>query len=154
METGNKYERVQGLADETKECVKDFFFRPDTSYTMPGMKDMMTIWTDGGQLTLRKHYLAMFLRDAYYIYCEQNRRGSEHGLAYSTFCNLHPKNVLLLSSSPKDQCKCMTHNKFVSSWKKWVSNTSPIFGQRFSAQVRATVTAGYQLAMDAKLERS
>ena len=104
--------KMQGLSDETKECVKNFFFRPDISYTMPGMKDMMTIWSDGGKLKLRKHYLTMFLREAYYMYCEQNERDSAHGLAYSTFCNLRPRNVLLLSSSPKDQCKCMTHENF------------------------------------------
>ena len=145
--------RVQGLANETKECVKDFFFRPDISYTMPGMKDMITIWTDGKKVTLRRHYLAMFLREAYYIYCEQNRRDSEHGLAYSTFCTLCPNSVLLLASSPKDQCKCMTHEHFFSSRKQSVSNTSPIFGQQFSAKLRATVTARYQLAMDANMER-
>ena len=93
-------QKMQGLSDETKECVKNFFFRPDISYTMLGMKDMMTIWSDGGKLKLRKHYLTMFLREAYYMYCEQNERDSAHGLANSTFCKLRPRNVLLLSSSP------------------------------------------------------
>ena len=104
-------QKMQGLSDETKECVKNFF-RPDISYTMPGMKDTMTIWSDGGKLKLRKHYLTMFLREAYYMYCEQNERDSAHSLAYSTFCNLRPRNVLLLSSLPQDQCKCMTHENF------------------------------------------
>ena len=49
-------QKLQGLSDETKECIKNFFFRPDISYTMPGMKDMMIIWSDGGKLKLRKHY--------------------------------------------------------------------------------------------------
>ena len=105
-------QRVQGLSEETKECVKTFFFRPDISYTMPCMKDIMTTWIDSGKLKLRKHYLTMFLREAYYMYCEQNKRDGVHGLAYSTFCNLRPRNVLLLSFSPKDQCKCMTHENF------------------------------------------
>ena len=114
---------MQGLSDDTKECVKNFFFRPDTSYTMPWMKDMMTIWSDDGKLKLRKHCLTMFLREAYYMYCEHNERDSAHDLAYSTFCDLCPGNVLLLSSSPKDQCKCMTHEIF-SIWKQWVSHTT------------------------------
>ena len=28
-------------------------------------------------------------------------------MGYLIFCDLHPKNVLLLRDSPKDQCKCM-----------------------------------------------
>lgn len=101
--------KSQGLSDDTKTAVREFYYRPDISYTMPGMNDVMTVWTDNGKTKLRKHYLTLFLREAYHIYSGLYHRDSDKGLAFSTFCDLRPKNVLLLGSSPKDQCKCMIH---------------------------------------------
>ena len=34
-------------SNETAEFVKNFFTRPDIVYTMPGMKDDITIWENG-----------------------------------------------------------------------------------------------------------
>ena len=101
--------KSQGLSDDMKTAVRDFYYRPDISYTMPGMNDVMTVWTDNGKTKLRKHYLTLFLRESYHIYCGLYNRDSDKGLAFSTFCDLRSKNVLLLGNSPKDQCKCMTH---------------------------------------------
>ena len=33
-------------------------------------------------------------------------------ISFSKFCNLRPKNVLLLKNSPIDQCKCKLHENF------------------------------------------
>ena len=35
------------VSDDVVASVTEFFYRPDVSYTMPGMKDEMTVWEDG-----------------------------------------------------------------------------------------------------------
>ena len=97
------------INEDMKERIKAFYFRPDIVYTMPGMKDVMVVWTSDGKSTLRKHYLTMFLREAYKVYCEEN---PDDKVGLSTFCNLRPTNVLLLKDSPSDQCKCFIHENF------------------------------------------
>ena len=37
---------------------------------------------------------------------------SEKGLAFLLFCNLRPRNALLLQNSPKDQCNCLVQENF------------------------------------------
>lgn len=98
-----------GLAEEVQNAVRAFYFRSDVSYTMPGLKDEMTVWTNGKKERLRKHYLTMFLREAFSVFQEINPAVS---LGFSTFCRLRPANVLLLKNTPKDQCKCKTHENF------------------------------------------
>ena len=49
------------IDEDVKERIKVFYFRPDIVYTMPGMKDLMVVWTVDGKATLRKYYLTMFL---------------------------------------------------------------------------------------------
>ena len=66
---------------------------------------MMTLWDESGKKKLRKHYLTMFLREAHEVY----RQTHGEPVSFSVFCDLRPKNVLLLQNSPKDQCKCVTH---------------------------------------------
>ena len=36
---------------------------------------------------------------------------------FSKFCELRPKNVLLLNQSPADHCKCMIHENFINKSK-------------------------------------
>ena len=38
--------KSHGLSDDTKTAVGEFYYRPDISYTMPGMNDVMTVGTD------------------------------------------------------------------------------------------------------------
>ena len=47
----------------------------------------------------------MFLREALEVYHQTH----DNPVSFSTFCNLRPKNVLLLADSPKDQCRCLIH---------------------------------------------
>ena len=47
----------------------------------------------------------MFLREALEVY----HQTQDNPVSFSTFCNLRPKNVLLLTDSPKDQCRCLIH---------------------------------------------
>ena len=55
----------------------------------------------------------MYLKEAYALYLESCEK-DEDKCSSSTFCNFHPKNVLLLDESPKQQCKCQIHeNLFI-----------------------------------------
>ena len=54
------------LSETTKLAVEKFYFRPDVSYTMPGMTDEMTVWKDGKKIKYRKYYLTLFLREAHH----------------------------------------------------------------------------------------
>lgn len=95
-------------------AVTSFFFRPDIVYTCPGMKDIVTIWANGKKEKLQKHYMTMFLKEAFYIFKEENPNIK---IGYSKFCSLRPKNVLLLKETPADQCKCKIHENFILKLK-------------------------------------
>ena len=56
------------VSDDVVASVTEFFYRPDVSYTMPGMKDEMTVWEEGKKIKLRKYYLVLFLREAHHMY--------------------------------------------------------------------------------------
>ena len=96
---------LRGLSEEAKSAARNFFFRPDISYTMLGLNDVITVWNDSGKKKLRKYYLTMFLREAHEVY----HKTQDYPVSFSTFCNLRLKNVLLLADSPKDQCRCLIH---------------------------------------------
>ena len=79
------------------------------------MQDVMTVWTNTSKKKLRKHYLTMYLREAHRtfcdLYCDEERIKV---VGFSMFCDLHSKNVVLLESTPRDQCKCTIHeNQFL-----------------------------------------
>ena len=79
--------------------IKEFSYRSDIVYTMPGKDDEMTVWDDEGKHKLRKYYLTMYLKEAHAPYLE-TCENEEDKCSLSTFCNLRPKNVLLLGDSP------------------------------------------------------
>ena len=97
-----------------KDKIKQFYYRSDIVYTMPGKGDEMTAWNEEGKQKLRKYYLTMYLKEAYALYLETCENDNEK-CNFSTFCNLRPKTVLLLVDSPKEQCKCQIHENFFSS---------------------------------------
>lgn len=89
--------------------VTKFYFRPDIAYTCPGMKDSIAVWEDGNKVTLQRHYLTVFLKEAFSMFKEENL---DFQIGFSKFCSLRPKNVLLLKNTPSEQCKCKTHENF------------------------------------------
>ena len=103
---------------------------------MPGKGDEMTIWTVNGKQKVCKHYLPMFLREAY-AFCLDSCIKKNEKCSFSTFCNPQPKNVLLMGNSPLHQCKCHIHeNLFLkleamgltydsSWWESVLCNTLP-----------------------------
>lgn len=90
-----------------KEYIEHFFFQPDIVYTMPGIKDEMVVWDETGKRRLQKYFLIMNLIEAFAIYKESC--DDKYKCGFSTFCANRPQNVLCLGDSPKDQCKCETH---------------------------------------------
>ena len=108
----NNYEKQcygnRTMSEELKEAIKEFYFRSDISYTMPGMKDQITIWDEFGKQHLQKHYLTMYIREAYAVF-KATRPENEEMCSLSKFYKLRPKNVLLLDDIPEDTCKCQTH---------------------------------------------
>lgn len=98
-----------GMNDEEVSVVKEFYYRNDISYTAPGMKDEMVIWEDGQKVKRRKYFLTMFLREAYAVFKASH---DDFKIGFSKFCDLRPRNVLLLKDTPLDQCKCKIHENF------------------------------------------
>ena len=117
----SKKKSTSCISEEITKFVKDFYTCSDIVYTMPGMKDELTAWDKGAKRCERKYYLAMFLREAYSIYI--NLPVTEK-VKFSKFCELCPKNVLLLNESPADQCKCMIHENFINKLKAITCDSS------------------------------
>ena len=89
-------------AKQKYEIVKVFFFfEKDIAYTAPGLKDYVTVYEGGKKRQLQKHYLNMFLREAFSVF---KARYPEISISFTAFCKLRPKNVLLLKNTPMDQC--------------------------------------------------
>ncbi|KAF2899444.1 hypothetical protein ILUMI_06732 [Ignelater luminosus] len=91
------------------EIVKNFYYRPDIVYTCPGMRDSIAVRKDGKKITLPRHYLTLFLREAFAIFKQDSPNIK---LGFSKFCSLRPDNVLLLKDTPSKQCKCKIHENF------------------------------------------
>ena len=82
---------------------------------MPGMKYEITSWEKGVKTKQQKYYLIMFLQEAYEIYCKSPDYTNK--VKFSKFCELRPRNVLLMKDSPEDQCKCIIHENFTNMLK-------------------------------------
>ncbi len=108
MEASILPEKSNGISKEGKNAVCNFYFCSDISYTMPGLKDEMTVWTNGKKERLQKHYFTMFLREAFSVFDETH---PEINLGFSTFCRLRPSNVLLLKNMPKDLSHEVKHSQ-------------------------------------------
>ncbi|KAF2892249.1 hypothetical protein ILUMI_13926, partial [Ignelater luminosus] len=96
------------------EIVKNFYYRPDIVYTCPGMRDSIAVRKDGKKITLPRHYLTLFLREAFAIFKQDSPNIK---LGFSKFCSLRPDNVLLLKHMPLEQCKCKLHENFAMKLK-------------------------------------
>ena len=100
-DTNNQIKNPQAhsITPETKENVEEFYLRTDISYTMPGMKDFMCIWDAEGKKTkLTKHYMNMYVREAYALYKEEFS-ATDFSIKMSSFYSLRPANVLLLTDT-------------------------------------------------------
>ena len=113
--------------------VRDFYFRPDIVYTCPGMNDCITVWENGIKEKLQKHYMTMFLKEAFSVFKEENQ---ELVIGFSKFCSLRPKNVLLLKNTPSDQCKCKVHENLILKLKALKYSYSNSFWEKILCDVK------------------
>ena len=60
------------IKEEVREMVQDFFFREDISWTMPGVKDTVSVKVDGVKTPLQKHILHYKMKDCYKKFIEEN----------------------------------------------------------------------------------
>ena len=88
----------------------NFFFEKDNVPTAPGLKDYVTLYEGEKKQWLWKHYLTMFLREAFNVF---KARYPEISISFTACCQLRPKNVLLLKNTPMDQCKCKVYENFI-----------------------------------------
>ena len=93
------------------QLVKNFYFRHDIAYTMPGKDALITVWNKGfGRQRLRRHYMNMFIREAHAVFLSTLEDGQKCSLSW--FRQQRPQNVLLLENTPMDTCKCIIHTNF------------------------------------------
>ena len=79
---------------------------------MPGTRDEIVIWNETCKTRERKYYLTMYLCEAYVVFKDMYK-GDAEMCSFSSFCDLRPKNVLLLQDTPRDQCKCEIHENLL-----------------------------------------
>ena len=88
---GKKFGRM--LPDETKQKVQEFYLDQGVSRHLPGQKDVVMVRGPNGQKEeRRKHLLLSNLNEAY---CLFKQRNPDVSVAFSTFANLRPQQVVL-----------------------------------------------------------
>lgn len=98
-------------------------------YTCPGLNDIITVWKNGKKEKLQKHYLTMYLKEAFFIFKESNLNVE---IGFSKFCSLRPKNVLLMKETPAHQCLCKIHQNFML---KLSALSSQVYSNEFWNQI-------------------
>ena len=122
----------RGLSEDDVNLITDFYYRTDIVYTLPGMKDEMTVWEKGVKSKLRKYYLVMFLKEVYELF---KNCYPDVTVGFSKFASLRPRNVFLLKDQQSDQCKCQIHENFICKLKCLGIAYDEIFCQRYCIHV-------------------
>ena len=112
--TMNEQLSKTAMSEDVIKLVKEFYVRSNIVYTMLGMKDEITIWTDSKKQKLRKFYLCMYIKEVYRMF---QSAYPDIQIGFSKFASLRPQNVLLLKDQPEDQCKCKMHENFTLKLK-------------------------------------
>jgi hypothetical protein len=101
-------QRTQGLTDEVKEAVTQFYHRE--SYTMPGKADVVTVKTELGKEKRQKKLLMMTVNEMYENF---KMEYPEILIGRSKFAELRPVEVLLSSATPRNVCGCIYHSNII-----------------------------------------
>lgn len=105
----------QALHPDVIQRVSDFYNDPSIVFICPGMNDVMALWNENGQKEKKtKMYLQMFIKEAYYMY---KQKYPDDKIGLTKFTELRPRNVLLMSETPSDQCRCIIHDNFLLKLK-------------------------------------
>lgn len=116
----------KNLHPETTEIVRNFFYSPEISREMPGLKDYISVKkSDGCREKKQKHLVLCNLKEAF-----QNFK-SEHPtlkIGFSKFAELRPKECVLAGSSGTHSvCVCTKHQNvklMMEAIKKVFKNVS------------------------------
>ena len=130
--TMNEQLSKTAMSEDVIKLVKEFYVRSNIVYTMLGMKDEITIWTDSKKQKLRKFYLCMYIKEVYRMF---QSAYPDIQIGFSKFASLRPQNVLLLKDQPEDQCKCKMHENFTLKLKA-LKSTMMNFGRVICVMVQ------------------
>lgn len=90
--------------------IESFYSSDEISYQTPGVSDVMVVKNaNGKRATLQKRYVCMTLKEAYQEYRKDHPKCV---LGISSFFELRPKHILLVSDTPKNVCVCQYHANF------------------------------------------
>lgn len=93
-----------GVRDEIRSAIVKFFLRDDISRQLPGKKDVISVKRDGVKVKVAKRLLMFNLKETHQAYLKEHEGLGSVGI--STFCNLRPKEVSLVSSKSQTVCCC------------------------------------------------
>lgn len=104
-ETKSKAKR--SLKQSVLDSVKNFYNDDNNSRIMPGKNDCKSILVGNQKISVQKRLLLVDLRELYTNYKQLNLNAA---VAFSTFCKLRPKNVILPGKSGSHiVCVCTIH---------------------------------------------
>ena len=108
-EYGYQVKKFRNNSENTnKDKIKQFYYKSDNVYTVPGKGGEMTVWNEEGKQKLWNYYLTMYLKEGYALCLETCKNGNEK-------CSFH-------LSATYDQKICLSY----------------VIHQRNSANVRST----------------
>ena len=88
---------VNKTAPEVEDRIREFFLRPDNSWTAPGRKDCITVIRNGQKVKEQRRYLLMTLKEAFALYTQEYPSDQ---VKLAKFKSLHPGVVLYQSNMP------------------------------------------------------
>jgi hypothetical protein len=95
------------LCENTADLIKSFYNSDDISRMMPGKKDYVTIRNQGSKIQVQKRLLLANISEIYQLFKEKH---PGHHVGFSKFCELKPKNCILVGKSGTHTvCVCTLH---------------------------------------------
>lgn len=95
------------LNENTAQLIKDFYNSDDVSRMMPGKKDFVTIRSQGSKVQVQKRLILANISEIYQFFKEKY---PTHRVGFSKFCELRPKNCILVGKSGTHTvCVCTMH---------------------------------------------
>ena len=97
---------VNKTAPEVEDRIREFFLRPDNSWTAPRRKDSITVIRNGQKVKEQRRYLLMTLKEAFPLYTQEYPSDQ---VKLTKFKSLRPDVVLYQSDMPHNVCICQYH---------------------------------------------
>jgi hypothetical protein len=95
------------LPESTVKCINKYFLLDSVSRQSPGVRDYITVRSNGKKTKLQKRHLTCSLKEVYAMFKKENPTVI---VSFSKFCSLRPPNVLLSGKIPRNVCLCQYHD--------------------------------------------